>query len=265
MSNFNAEFDGLIGIVEIYMKFALLYYLSLFGCFSIVIGCKSSKDIQTSDYHQQYVSQQESDSDGFIEIKKSPIEELSLAVETNEIRAYGSAQSGNAQLAFNAARAQAIAALKEKIEVYVRAGLDHYSQEIGVNSEYALDESTRNQVITAVKGIINGASVLDSRKMYNPNTKRYKYEICMKYDRAGVLSVMQRHSERIRKNEKQFEADMKEAWDALDAENNRMSLGEQQQMRNNEMQQQNLDRENNRRIERMKQKQHTDQNQPLNY
>lgn len=239
------------------MKLTTLCYWSFLGVLSIT-SCKSSKEAQSnmntySQYQQLYQSQNEPDVDGFVEIKKSPIEELALAVGTNEIRAYGSAESGNAQMAFNAARAQATAALKEKMEVYVRAGLDQYTQEVGVNSEYSLDESTRNQIITAVKGIINGASVLDSRKMYNPNNKRYKYEVCMKYDRAGVLTAIQQQSERIRNNEKKFEADMKEAWDALDAENNRISLSEQQRMRQNEMQQRNLDRDNQRSIEYMKQ------------
>lgn len=81
---------------------------------------------QQSVYQQQYQSQPGPDAAGFIEIKKSPIEELSLAVGTNEIRAYGQAESGNEQMAFNAARAQATAALQEKIEVYVRTGLDIY-------------------------------------------------------------------------------------------------------------------------------------------
>ena len=239
------------------MKTAIYGYLSFLGVMSMT-SCKSSKDIQSNtnsqpQYQQQYQSRNEADAEGFVEILKSPIEELALATGTNEIRAFGSAESGNAQMAFNAARAQATAALKEKMEVYVRAGLDQYTQEIGVNSEYSLDESTRNQIITAVKGIINGASVLDSRKMYNPNNKRYKYEVCMKYDRAGVLTAIQQQSERIRNNEKKFEADMKEAWDALDAENNRISLGEQQQMRKNEMHQRNLDRDNQRSIEYMKQ------------
>ena len=57
---------------------------------------------------------------------------------------------------------------------------------------------------------------------------------------------MQQQSERIRANEKKFEQDMQHAWDALDAQNNRVSLGEQQQMRQNEMQQNNLDRQNQR-------------------
>lgn len=204
-------------------------------------------------YQQQYQSQQGSDASGFVEVKKSPIEELSLALGTNEIRAYGQAESGNEQMALNAARAQAIAALQEKIEVYVRAGLDSYVQETGVNSEYSLDESTRNQVMTAAKGIVNGASVLDTRKLYNPNTKRYKYEVCVTYNRAGILSVMQQQSERIRANEKKFEQDMQHAWDALDAENNRMTLGEQQQQRQNAMQQDNLDRQHQRDMQQQNQ------------
>ena len=204
---------------------------------------------QPPQYQQQYQSQQGPDAAGFIEIARSPIEELSLARGTNEIRAFGQAESGNEQMALNAARAQATAALQEKIEVYVRAGLDQYMQETGVNNEYALDESTRNQVQTAVKGIVSGAKVLDSRKLYNPNTKRYKYEVCVTYDRAGILSAMAAQSERILRNEKQFEQDMKQAWDALDAQNNRITLGEQQQQRQNEMQQENRDREHQRVME----------------
>lgn len=206
---------------------------------------------QQSGYQQQYQSQQGPDAAGFVEIKKSPIEELSLAVGTGEIRSYGAAESGNEQMALNAARAQASAALQEKIEMYVRAGLDSYVQETGVNGEYSLDESTRNQVMTAVKGIVKGATLVDSRKLYNPQTRRYKYEVCMKYDRAGVLSIMQQQSERIRSNEKKFEEDMQKAWDALDAENNRLSLGEQQQQRNNAMEQDNLDRQHQRDMEKM--------------
>lgn len=197
-------------------------------------------------YQQQYQSQQGPDESGFVEVKKSPIMELSMAVGTNEIRSYGTGESANEQLALNAARAQAAAALQEKIEMYVKVGLDQYIQQTGVNGEYGLDENIRNKVETAVKGIINGATVLDSRKLYNPNTKRYKYEICMKYDRQGILSVMQQQSERIRANEKQFEQDMQSAWDALDAQNNRMTLGEQQQIRQNNIEQGNLDRQHQR-------------------
>ena len=208
---------------------------------------------QAPQYKQQYQSQDALDASGFVEIRKSPIEELSLALGTNEIRAYGQAESGNEQMALNAARAQAIAALQEKIEVYVRAGLDQYMEEVGANSEFALDEYTRNQVMTAAKGVVNGASVLDTRKLYNPNTKRYKYEVCVVYNRSGVLSVMQEQSSRIRANEKKFEQDMQQACDALDAHNNRMSFDEQRQYRQNDLQQQNMDRQNQRDMQYLNQ------------
>lgn len=204
-------------------------------------------------YQQPYQPQQAPQggyaNDGFTEIQQSPIEIMAYQGGAKELRAYGSGESASEQLALNSARAQANAALQEKIEVYVRAGLDLYAQETGVNSEYGLDEMTRNQVITAAKGVINGSSIVGSRKLYNAETKRYKYEVCVAYDKAGVLSAMQAQSERIRQNEKQFEQDMQHAWDALDAQNNRVSLGEQQQMRQNEMQQQNLDRQHQRTME----------------
>ncbi len=193
-----------------------------------------------------------------------------MARGTNEIRSYGSATSKNEQMALNAARAVATAALQEKIEVYVRAGLDRYVHE----TNDGIDEMTRNQIVTAAKGIVNGASVLDSRKLYNSKTKTYKYEICMTYDRAGVIGVMQAQSDRIRANEKQFEKDMQFAWDELDAKNGTVSLGEQQKMRQNEMQQNNLDRQHQRdmefsnqqnqyKLERQKIKNQNQQSQPV--
>lgn len=171
------------------------------------------------------------DEAGFVEVKKSPIEEMALVTGTNEIRAYGSAESGNEQLALNAARAQAMAALQEKIDVYVRAGLDQYIEEVGVDNVYSLDESTTSQVQTAVKGIVKGAKVLDTRKLYNPNTKRYKCEVCVAYERAGVLKTAKVQNDRIKKNEKQFEDSMKKAWDELDAQNQMLSTGGQQMLR----------------------------------
>lgn len=194
-------------------------------------------DVQKVEANQQESPQQQykvvegADELGFVEVKKSPIEELALMAGTNEIRAYGAAESGNEQLALNAARAQAMAALQEKIDVYVRAGLDQYIQEVGENNDYSLDESTTMQVQTAVQGIIKGAKVLDTRKLYNPSTKRFKYEVCVYYARSGVLNAMQAKSDRIRKNEKQFESTMKHAWDALDAQNQMVSVNEQQMVR----------------------------------
>lgn len=197
-------------------------------------------------YQQQYQSQQGADAAGFVEVKRSPIEELSLATGTNEMRAYGQAESGNEQLALNAAHAQAITALRKRIESFVEAAIEQYNNEAGVPM---IDASTQNVVKVATRGFVNGAKILDTRKLYNPNTKRFKYEMCVTIDRAGVMSVMQQQSDRIHVDKKLFEQDMQSAWDAIDAQNNRVSLGEQQQMRQNEMQQSNLDREHQRNMQ----------------
>lgn len=167
------------------MKTTRLLFFSLASI--VLVSCGSAKKTQDNsqqyypnyggyypqapvgNYQQQYQSQPGPDAAGFVEVKRSPIEELSCAVGTNQIRAYGQAEASSEQLALNAARAQAIAALQEKIEVYVRSGLDQYTQQTGVNGEFGLDESIRNQVVVAAKGVVNGASVLDTRKLYNPN------------------------------------------------------------------------------------------------
>jgi len=64
---------------------------------------------------------------------------------------------------------------------------------------------------------------------------------------------MQEQSSRIRANEKKFEQDMQQAWDALDAHNNRMSFDEQRQYRQNDLQQQNMDRQNQRDMQYLNQ------------
>lgn len=247
----------------------ILHYFTIILATIVAVSCGPSKKAYDAQYQaypnyggyqpqqgypqQSYPQQQGPETDGYSEISLSPIEVLSFETGTNEIRSFGSGESGNEQMALNAARAQAVAALQEKIEVYVKAGLDRYTQETGVNGAYSLDETERNQVQTAVKGIVNGASLLKTRKLYNKHTKRYKYEVCMKYDRAGVISAIQQQCERIIKDEKRFEKDMQAAWDELDAQNNRISLGEQRQMRQNDMQQQNLDRQHQRDMEKSNQ------------
>lgn len=215
-----------------YMKTKLVYFTF---CLLIAISCGSAKKaVEAENEYQAYEmnqpvpppltadnNYQEEDDGEFVEVVLSPIEELSLATNTNEIRAFGQAESMNEQLALNAARAQAIAALQEKIEVYVQAGLDRYVQETNNNGVYSIDESVKSQVVTAAKGTVSGATVLDSRKLYNPKTKRYKYEVCVKYDREGIITTMQKQNDKIAANEKKFEADMIQAWNYLDEQNNR--------------------------------------------
>ena len=191
--------------------------------------------------------------DDFEEIEMSPIEELAYEEGTREIRGFGQATSANAQLALSAAKAQATADLQQKIEQYVRYGLDQYLDETSVNDQSSMDEKTRNQVVVAAKGVIEGATVLKTRKLYSKSKRKYMYEVCMKYDRAGILSAMEAQSQRILKNKEQFERDMQDAWDELDERNGRKTTAEkraERERRINAIEQDNLDRENQRVIDR---------------
>lgn len=194
----------------------------------------------------------EDDDDDYKVVKQSPIELKSMEQNTGQIRSYGTAESPNEQLAFNAARAQAIAALQEKVEVYVRYGLIQFMDQTQVNEATSFDAKTTNDIVTAAKGILNGAVVIDSRKLYNGKKKMYKYEVCLAYDKAGILSAMEAQNERILNNREKFEKNMQFAWDELDANNGKLPLREEQANRQNEREQQNLDRQNERDIKRLR-------------
>lgn len=192
--------------------------------------------------------------DDYEEIEMSPIEELAYEEGTGEIRGFGQATSANAQLALNTAKAQATADLQQKIEQYVRYGLNQYMDETTVGDKSSLDEKTRNDVVTAAKGVIEGATVLKSRKLFSKSKRKYMYEVCMKYDKAGILNAMEAQSERILKNRERFEKDMQDAWDELDERNGRQTVSEkraEREERINAIKEDNKNRENKRVIDRV--------------
>ena len=202
---------------------------------------------QMMGYPQQqmmgYPMQQVRDASGYAEMMKSPIEQLALMQGTGEIRAFAQAESMKEQFARTQAEANATAELQRKIETYIRYGLNTYNDQTGVNGQYSLDEKAREDIVTAAKGFVEGGVILDTRKLYNSQTKMYKYEVCMKLDRAGVLGAIEAQNARILANRQKFEQDMQFAWDELDARHHTESLSEQQAQRANEMQQNNLDRQ----------------------
>lgn len=190
--------------------------------------------------------------DDFEEVEMSPIEELAYEEGTGEIRGFGQSTSASAQLALSAAKAQATADIQQKIEQYVRYGLNQYMDETSVGDKSSLDEKTRNDVVIAAKGVVEGVVVLKSRKLYSKSKRKYMYEVCVKYDKAGILSAMEAQSERILKNREKFEKDMQEAWDELDERNGRKSVSEkraEREERINAVKQDNLDRENKRAVD----------------
>ncbi len=192
--------------------------------------------------------------DNYEVMENSPIEELAYEEGTGEIRGFGQSSSASERLALSAAKARATADILQKIEQYVRYGLNQYTDETSVGEQSSPDEKIQEDIVTAAKGVVEGVTVLKTRKLYSKSTRKYKYEVCVKYDRAGLLSAMEAQSERILKNRERFEKDMQDAWDELDERNGRMTVAEkraEREARVNAIEQENMDRENQRTIDRV--------------
>jgi hypothetical protein len=166
--------------------------------------------------------------------------------------------SPNGQLALNIARSQAVAQMQVQIESFIKYAIDIYNDQTGVNESMSIDQKVREDLITLAKGTVQGAIILDTRKLYNSKNKQYKYEVCVKYDKAGVVGALEEQSQRILKNREKFLEDMKDVWDEYDRANGRKTQAELENEENlrieaskNAMEQENLDRQNAREIDKI--------------
>lgn len=206
-------------------------------------------------YGQPQPPQPKQTENSFTVIEESPIMLLSMDAPQGEIRAYGEGESPDSQLALNIAKSQAVAALQSQIESFVKYAINRYNDQTTVNGATSLDQKTREDLIALSKGTVQGAVILDSRKLYNAKIGIYKYEVCVKYDKAGVIGALEAQSQRILKNREKFVEDMQDAWDEYDRSNGRKTQAEldadyqrENLERQNEMEQQKLDRQNARDI-----------------
>lgn len=206
----------------------------------------------------QAPQQQGPDADGFTVQQESPILQLSQEAPQGEIRAYGEGVSPNGQLALNIARSQAVAQMQVQIESFIKYAIDIYNDQTGVNESMSIDQKVREDLITLAKGTVQGAIILETRKLYNSKNKQYKYEVCVKYDKAGVVGALEEQSQRILKNREKFLEDMKDVWDEYDRANGRKTQAElenEEKLRieasKNAMEQENLDRQNAREIDKI--------------
>lgn len=202
-------------------------------------------------YGQPQPPQPKQTENSFTVIEESPIMLLSMDAPQGEIRAYGEGESPDSQLALNIAKSQAVATLQSQIETFVKYAINRYNDQTTINGATSLDQKTREDLITLSKGTVQGAVILDSRKLYNAKIGIYKYEVCVKYDKAGVIGVLEEQSQRILKNREKFVEDLQDAWDEYDRSNgrkNQSELDKEETLRikasQNEMEQQNLDRQN---------------------
>ena len=165
---------------------------------------------------QKYIDEYGPQSDGYSVEDISPIMQLSLETGTGEIRAYGISESRNEMFAYNKALTHATANLRKKMELYIRYGIDMYNDELETDDGSSISNKTREQVVNACKGIVEGINVIKCQKYYNRYKQMYRYEVCVKYDKENIISNIKSQDKQLLKKEKEFERDMMDAWDELD-------------------------------------------------
>lgn len=165
---------------------------------------------------QKYIDEYGPQSDGYSVESISPIMQMSLKAGTGEIRAYGISESRNEMFAYNKALTHATANLRKKMELYIRYGIDMYNDEIETDDGSSISNKTREQVVNACKGIVEGINVIKCQKYYNRYKQMYRYEICVKYDKENIINTIKSQDRQLLKKEKEFERDMMDAWDELD-------------------------------------------------
>lgn len=165
---------------------------------------------------QKYIEEYGPQSDGYSVEDISPIMQMSLETGTGEIRAYGISESRNEMFAYNKAVTHATANLRKKMVLYIRYGIDMYNDELETDDGSSISNKTREQVVNACKGIVEGINVIKCQKYYNRYKQMYRYEVCVKYDKENIISNIKSQDKQLLKKEKEFERDMMDAWDELD-------------------------------------------------
>ena len=192
--------------------------------FAVTLTTYASKN-DTTEIHnlrvenqrlQKYIDEYGPKSDGYSVEDISPIMQLSLETGTGEIRAYGISESRNEMFAYNKAITHATANLRKKMELYIRYGIDMYNDELETDDGSSISNKTREQVVNACKGIVEGINVIKCQKYYNRYKQMYRYEVCVKYDKENIISNIKSQDKQLLKKEKEFERDMMDAWDELD-------------------------------------------------
>lgn len=201
---------------------------------------------QQSMYPQQQIQGQILPSQFGQAVQRSRVQDMALTSTGTDIRAYGRDQSAKSNFARNKAENQARMELARQIEGYARYAINQYNEETTAGGNTGIDANEQESAITAAKQVIEGAKIIDSQEYYDNNNKTYTWEVCVAYDRAGLYSVMEEQSARIKKNKAKFEQDMQKYFDEMDHMQGRLTETEKKQAVQNQMQQDQLNQQHQR-------------------
>lgn len=187
-------------------------------------------------------------------VQRTRVEDAAMTSTGTDIRAYGREQSAKSNFARNKAENQARMELARQIEAYARYAMNQYNEETTAGGNTALDANDQESAITAAKNVIEGAKIIDSQEYYDNNSKMYTWEVCVVYDRAGLYSVMEEQSARIKKNKAKFEQDMQKYFDEMDHMQGRLTEAEKAQAVKNQFLQDQLNAQHQRDMQMQQQR-----------
>lgn len=189
-------------------------------------------------YPQQQVGV---DPDGYSqEIQKSRIELLQFA-NPEKLRAMGVDESREKQSAINIAEEQARAQMQRQIEAFTKDALERYRKETAMDDAEKYQANDEQLSQTVAKGILTGCKVVDYATYYNQATKKYKVEVLVEYDKAGVMGLIESQEAQIMANRAKFEAHMQDVFDEYEIEKTGSTAAQKKQMAEDAMNNKRLD------------------------
>lgn len=187
--------------------------------------------------------------DGYSEeLKQSRIEKRQFE-DSEKLRSVGKAESRDEMMARDMAEQNARAQMQRQIETFTKDALERYRKQSQMNDAEKFMANDEQLSKTVAKGILTGCKVIDQAKYYNKNAKKYKYEVLVEYDKAGVMSLLEQQDAEIMKNKAMFEKQMQEVFDEYDMEKTGETAGMKKQKAQDAIDNANKDAEHRRAIE----------------
>ena len=192
--------------------------------------------------------------DGYSEeLKQSRIEKRQFE-DSEKLRSVGKAESRDEMMARDMAEQNARAQMQRQIETFTKDALERYRKQSQMNDAEKFMANDEQLSKTVAKGILTGCKVIDQAKYYNKSAKKYKYEVLVEYDKAGVMSLLEQQDAEIMKNKAMFEKQMQEVFDEYDMEKTGETAGMKKQKAQDAIDNANKDAEHRRAIEAEQQK-----------
>ena len=202
---------------------------------------KQTQQAASDSNAQTTISQEEAEP----EIALSRVEKR-MFEDTNKLRAVGEGQSREKQSAFDYAELAARSTMQRQIESSTKTGLERYRKETQMDNaeQFQANDEQLAQVVS--KGIQSGCKVVDFAVFYNKDTKKYRCQVLVEYDKAGVIGMIESQDAIVMENRAKFEKHMQDVFDEMSMDKYGTTTAMQKQIAEDKMAQEQADRQADR-------------------